>query len=266
MVAEITTLRADSIIESDNRQQAIDDRLPQETVPKSTPCFKETNPVQKTIFINPIWKKVKKGLDLEKIETDLAEKRCRAGRQLPVSTRGRVRDLVAVKAGFKSANSYVAAKIVYLNAHHEIKKIVDEGIIKITPASKIAKLGLNKQARNAKIIRMMANNLKNPKRAISFFITNLTKNQNTDCLANTILYGIQNGETCFKQILNKYEPKKTAAKKSNPGQPPVKTISQLHDSLAQCVISGSEIAGLDEKRIHDLDTKLSHIEKMSKNV
>ena len=271
MVEVITTLRADSIIESGSRNTAIDFRLPQESVTNQTPCLLKKNFYQRNNLnkpVNDIWQKVKTGIELEKTETELAGKRCRAGRQVSGSSRGRVRDLVAVKAGFKSANSYVAAKTVYLNAHHEIKKIVDDGIIKITPASKIAKLDLTKQAQYAKIIRLMSITLENRKRAVSFFITTVLSenNQNIESLVTAIINGIQNGESSFKRILDNYMTKEKPGDESKPEPHMVKAISRIHESLGDLVISASEIARMDADRVRDLDRKLSHIEKIAKNL
>ncbi|MCD6459219.1 hypothetical protein J7L67_00955, partial [bacterium] len=127
-----------------------------------------------------IWRQVEIALRLEKSEAKRAKMRSKSGRQLPKYECGRVRDLVACKTGFKSANSYIAAKTVYFNAHQDIKKIVEDNIIKLTPASKIAKLDTNIQIKAAAILRLIATNFKNSKRSVSRFVNNLLSNPKQD--------------------------------------------------------------------------------------
>ena len=269
----ISTMRTDNTNEPGRGELTGGYRLPTEPVASRVRQTLNNQdsilPANNTCESCGIWSKVRNGLRMEKEETILAQKRSRAGRQLSSQSCGRVRDLVAVKAGFKSANSYVAAKTVYLNAHHEIKKLVDDQIIKITPAAKLARIEWNDQVKAAKIIRLMQTGMKNPKRAVSSFINNLVKFQDNknECFLKNVSDKIRNGDTSLKQMLDNCTVKNidNSLKNKKIENNPLQKISGIYESLSELVILNSEIALLDEKRVVDLDKKLSHIEKISKN-
>ena len=121
-----------------------------------------------------LWEQVKAGMMLEQMESRKARKRLKAGKAVPANKCGRVRDLVAKKAGFASANSYLAAKQVYTRAQPSIKNLVENGLFKVTQAAKVALLPADMQDHIAYIGSYIVRHSLRCPRLISFLARTIT--------------------------------------------------------------------------------------------
>ncbi|GEM_PF-3391307 len=124
-----------------------------------------------------LWEKVQAALALEEQERMLAQSRSKAGVARDAGDCGRWRDIVAKKSGFKSANSFLAAKKVFLDAHPRIRSLVEGGGLKVTQGAVLARYPEYRQVQAAYLIEKSAeisrNEGKKSARAVSFIIHKL---------------------------------------------------------------------------------------------
>ena len=237
-----------------------------------------TNRMEKSFSL---WEKVETGLKLERGEKILAQLRSRAGTSIIGQKHGRVRDLVAKKAGFESANSYLSAKNIYLNAHPRIRDLVAKDFLKPTPASRIAQLPEYKQLQVAFLFEALLESGTKNQKLISFIVNKvlpgdsnfleelIDKNKPQDFSKNNVNKLIKAWELRDK---NKSTQKDniyiTASYRTNPQTEKDSLVSQAsttRDNIADILLSVSEIKNLDKPQTEQLDKTLLHIEKITRN-
>ncbi len=228
-----------------------------------------------------LWEKVEAGLKLERGEKILAQLRSKAGTSIIGQKHGRVRDLVAKKAGFESANSYLSAKNIYLNAHPRIRDLVANDFLKPTPASRIAQLPEYKQLQVAFLFETLFKSGTKNQKLISFIVNKvlpgdsnfldklIDKNKPQDFSKNNVNKLIKSWELRDK---NKSRKKDniyiTASYRTNPETEKDNLVTQastIRDNIADILLSVSEIKDLDKPQTEQLDKTLLHIEKITRN-
>lgn len=232
-----------------------------------------TNNMRKSFSL---WEKVETGLKLERGEKILAQLRSKAGTSIVGQKHGRVRDLVAKKAGFESANSYLSAKNIYLNAHPRIRDLVANDFLKPTPASRIAQLPEYKQLQVAFLFETLFKSGTKNQKLISFIVNKvlpgdsnfleelIDKNKPQDFSKNNVNKLIKSWELRDKKD-NIYI---TASYRTNPDTEKDNLVTQastIRDNIADILLSVSEIKNLDKPQTERLDKTLLHIEKITRN-
>lgn len=248
--------------------------------PKNETWMKEVEIITNTLRKQfDLWEQVQAGLMLEQTESKRAVQRSRAGKVLPSKECGRVRDLVALKAGFKSANSYIAAKQVYLQAHTSIRELVEQGFLKLTPASKLALLPFGMQEDIARIAQLLHKHKLSAGRLMGFLSRTVTVSH----------------REAVKEIIGKLEAMPSPGQKdvdtlirsavctNNPTEPAAPAqhdidSQQISDTtyikllenhmylLLDCMIEQRNIKADEKQTAHELDRLLRHSEKLSRNI
>jgi len=237
-----------------------------------------TNTVRKSFSL---WEKVEAGLKLENREKILAQLRSKAGTSIVGKKHGRVRDLVAKKAGFESANSYLAAKNIYFNAHPRIRNLVENDFLKPTPASRIAQLPDCKQIQAAFLFETLFKSGTKNQKLISFIVNKvlpdnsnfleelLDKNKPPDLSKNNVNKLIKSWELRHKNKTAKTDTVYiTASYRANDDTKKDDLVTQssiVRDNIADILLSMSDIKNLDKSQTEQLDKTLLHIEKITRN-
>lgn len=227
---------------------------------------------------NRIWKMVERGIALENPEKHRAFERSKNGTVLPESSEcGRARDLVAHKAGFKSFNSYYAAKNVYLNAHTAILELVEKGALKLTPASAIANLPYHKQHLIAQLIESLTRNSSFSSKMVSYLINNSTLDDETflmrlrDQIHNTDICTLHDIKTLIASCASsphippKNTPRPAPAPAAVSGGSIPSELEAVRTQLCAVPITESTIKSLSNTETHLTDKTLMHIERMACN-
>ena len=216
-----------------------------------------------------LWEQVKAGLMLEQMESRKARKRLKAGKTIPASQCGRVRDLVAKKAGFASANSYLAAKQVYTKAQKSIKNLVENGLFKVTQAAKFALLQPDMQDHVAYIGSYIVRHSLSCPRLISFLARKLAP-EDAPAL-RSVVNVLRNKPALSKQKFEKVIYNALSDKKQH--NPTIKSkpdslrtpLENLVETLIDCTMESSRFASLDEQQAVTVDKILRTAEKISRN-
>lgn len=225
-----------------------------------------------------LWEKVEAALVLEAPERMMAQSRAKAGVARKSGERGRWRDMVAKKAGFKSANSFLAAKKVYLDAHPRIRTLVENGLLKITQAAMLAKLPEYRQVQAGylieKSVELNKSNGKKSSATAGFIVHNIVPFGN---LAQLIINKINAGEikSCdeFRQIAqsapdNRFCPSPDALAQKNfsrcaQSEPDKSELEQcvcrICENLAGLIVTEQVVGRLSKADTIELDKNLSKI-------
>ncbi|MDX9703748.1 MAG: hypothetical protein RBU23_12005 [Candidatus Auribacterota bacterium] len=227
-----------------------------------------------------LWEKVKAGLILERMESRKAQERLKAGKPIPESRRGRVRDLVAKKAGFTSANSFLSAKQVYTHGQTAIKNLVEKGIFKVTPAARIALLPAQTQQFVAQIGDYVEKHSFKCSRLIGF-LARTAGAEHTEVLGSIAgalsenpAFNKKEFERFVRDSFSKaktrnvrYEPEPVTADSGTTGAENIVEVIGRHiDILVDCVMNRPQLSRLDEQTVTELDKLLLRSEKISRNL
>ena len=228
-----------------------------------------------------LWEMVEKGLAIEEEEKKRASMRSRMGTVLPEATEsGRSRDLAAKKAGFKSFNSYFSAKNVYLNAHKAILDLVEKGVLRLTPASSVAKLPYQKQYLMAQLISSLMERGGMSSSMIGYLIYNSDLGDEAflirlrDRIYNTTIttrYDIRTLiESCagtgVDDPLQSEHDDTTETAEVGDGDGFVVQLEAVRTMLCELLVTQSEIKDMPDNEADDADMFLRHIEKISGNI
>lgn len=126
------------------------------------------------------WDAVRLGITLEPEERYHALERARMGKALPAAECGRWDQRIATRIGFASASGYRAARTVFTKGIPELKMLVEENVLKITPASRIAAKGEHRQRTAVRVIRVLHNGGYS-KRIIGYAVQQLVTGSDSGC-------------------------------------------------------------------------------------
>lgn len=220
-----------------------------------------------------LWEKIEAGLILEKREKELATGRINAGVAVDEDKRGRVRDLVAKKAGFASFNSYHAAKTVYLKAEPKIKSHVETGDLSVSAAVIIAGLAPDMQAKIVSVLDILFSSGKSSARIVSRFVHRIIANGLIEPLMKKIEQDQIKKSDELIALIKSFSPDKALFTDEECANHQNLTchsdicrhLDSVQDSLAEFVMSASKIARMDKESTYTIDKTLLHIEKIARN-
>lgn len=239
------------------RPQGMINFLPEqeETYYRKNRGIRDTEPCAVTV-----WQCVEQALKAEPDAKECAKKRVLSGKRASNGDFGRSEDIIARQFGFASANGYRFAKHVYYHGHASVKRLVEQGVLKMTPASRLAGLPPHLQQKAA-----LAIGAAHMRGCSSRLIGRIVA---VACSGDTIVYN-----TLHNAVMNAQDKASLTSVLSSCKSDDIseqrngcikEVLHEVHTVLSEIIFRiNSERAGMDDSSLTDIYEELGRIEKLA---